>query len=52
VLDHLGTAINYAETFGVAATMEVVDERTGMLRATVDQGKTERTVGSERRPVL
>lgn len=50
--DHLNTAVNYAETFGRGATIEIVDERTGMLRATVDGGKTERTVGSMRRPVV
>ncbi|MCC2627775.1 MAG: hypothetical protein K0S14_1425 [Thermomicrobiales bacterium] len=51
-LGNLNTAINYGETFGLGATMEIVDERTGMLLATVDQGKTERTVGSVRREVL
>jgi hypothetical protein len=47
----LNEAIEYAQTFGEGATLEVVDENTGMLRATVDQGKVERTVGSVRRPV-
>jgi hypothetical protein len=48
----LNEAIEYAQTFGEGGTIEVVDERTGMLRATVERGKTERTVGSVRRPVL
>lgn len=52
MLDHLNTAINYAETFSKGTTLEVVDERTAMLRATVTDGKVERTVGPETRPVL
>jgi hypothetical protein len=50
--DHLGTAINYAETFGQGGLIEVVDEKTGMLRASMENGILTRTVGSVRRPVL
>jgi hypothetical protein len=50
--EHLGTAVNYAETFGQGGTIEVVDERTGMLRASIENGVLERTVGSVRRPVV
>jgi hypothetical protein len=51
-LDNLNTAINYAETFSEKTTLEVVDERIGMLRATVTDRTIERTVGSIRREIL
>lgn len=52
VLDNLNSAINYAEAFSEKTTLEVVDERTALLRATVTDRKIERTVGTTRREVL
>jgi hypothetical protein len=49
---HLGSAINYAETFGGKGLIEIIDERTGLLRASIEDGFTQRTVGSLRRPVV
>lgn len=51
-LDYLNTAVNYAETFSGGIPLEVVDERTGLLKATVANGEVERTWGAVRREIL